>query len=111
MRGPIMGVEDRDAPIRKRDYGLYSRGPHSVLTTALTPARARLKRALTLLLWHTVQRLDALLPRPIRFIVATALGELAFWLLPGKRAAALANMSRVLGQDAPAREVRAVAQR
>ena len=86
----------------------YTRGgPHSLLQRL----RRRAKRELTLVLWHTVQRLDALLPRPARFLIATALGELAFWVLPGKRAATLANMRRVLGPDAPADEVRAVAQR
>ena len=73
--------------------------------------RRRFKRELTLLLWHTVQRLDAALPRPARFLVATALGEVAYWLLPGKRAAALDNMRRVLGPDTPESEVRAVARR
>jgi len=71
----------------------------------------RLNRELTLILWHTVQRLDAILPRPARFLIATALGEMAFWLLPGKRLAVLANMRRVLGPDAPAQEVRQTAQR
>ena len=77
----------------------------------MSTLRRRLKRELTLILWHTVQRLDAALPRPVRFLVATLLGELAFWLLPGKRAAALANMRHVLGPDAPENEVLAVARR
>ena len=77
----------------------------------MTTLRRRLKRELILILWHTVQRLDAALPRALRFLVATVLGELAFWLLPGKRAATLANMRRVLGPDAPESEIRAVARR
>jgi KDO2-lipid IV(A) lauroyltransferase len=79
--------------------------------TLPTRLRRRFKRELTLLLWHTVQRLDAALPRSARFLVATVLGEVAFWILPGKRAAALANMRQVLGPDAAPGEALAVARR
>lgn len=62
-------------------------------------------------MWHTCQRLDALLPRPARFAVATMLGELLYWVLPGKRASTLANMRQVLGPDAPEPLVRLIAKR
>ena len=62
-------------------------------------------------MWHTCQRLDAVLPRSARFLVATVLGELLYWILPGKRASTLANMRQVLGPDAPESRVRLVAKR
>jgi KDO2-lipid IV(A) lauroyltransferase len=66
---------------------------------------------MTLLAWHGWQRLDAVLPRPARFAIATALGELLYWLLPNKRAAVLDNMTHVLGPEASPRDVRLVAKR
>jgi lauroyl/myristoyl acyltransferase len=72
---------------------------------------ARLRRDATLLAWHAWQRLDTVLPRPVRFALATALGEALYWALPNKRAAVLENMAHVLGPAAPPAEVRAVARR
>jgi lauroyl/myristoyl acyltransferase len=71
----------------------------------------RLRRDLTLFTWHAWQALDAVLPRAVRFSLATALGELLYWLLPGKRAAVLENMAHVLGPDASPAAVRLVAKR
>jgi len=70
-----------------------------------------LRRRVTLLAWHTWQRIDSVLPRGARYAVATALGELLFWLLPGKRAAVLHNMEHVLGPAASPSAVRLVARR
>jgi lauroyl/myristoyl acyltransferase len=72
---------------------------------------AWLRRQATLLAWHTWQRLDSVLPRPARFAIATGLGEALFWVLPGKRAAALQNMEHVLGPGAPPARVQLVARR
>jgi KDO2-lipid IV(A) lauroyltransferase len=72
---------------------------------------ARLRRDVTLLAWHSWQRLDAVLPRPARFAIATALGEILYWLLPNKRAAVLDNMAHVLGPEASPGDVRRVAKR
>ena len=77
----------------------------------ISSLKRRLLREATLLAWHTWQRLDSVLPRPVRFLIATALGELLFWILPGKRAATLANMRQVLGPDAPESEVVLMAKR
>jgi len=71
----------------------------------------RLRRQATLLAWNAWQRLDALLPRPARFALATGVGELLFWVLPGKRAAVLRNMEHVLGPRASRGQVRLVAKR
>ncbi|MGH2370360.1 MAG: lysophospholipid acyltransferase family protein, partial [Chloroflexota bacterium] len=73
--------------------------------------RRDVRRFFTLLGWHTWQRLDAVLSRPVRFYLATALGEALFWTLPGKRAAVLENMSHVLGPGASPAAVRLVAKR
>lgn len=70
-----------------------------------------LRRPLTMVAWHACQRLDAILPRPIRFSVATVLGEALYWCLPRMRAATLDNMIHVLGPEATASEVRLVAKR
>ena len=78
---------------------------------AATRRSGWVRRRATLLAWHTWQRLDSVLPRAIRFAIATGLGELLFWLLPGKRAAVLQNMEHVLGPDAPRSAVRLVAKR
>jgi len=71
----------------------------------------RLRREATLLAWHTWQRLDSVLPRSVRFLIATLVGELLFWVLPGKRAATVSNMRRVLGPDAPLEQVLLMAKR
>ena len=47
----------------------------------------------------------------MRFALATAAGELLYWLLPAKRAATLDNMAHVLGPDAPPAAVRLAAKR
>jgi KDO2-lipid IV(A) lauroyltransferase len=73
--------------------------------------RPALKRRITLLAWHTWQRLDSIMPRSVRFLVATAIGEVLFWILPAKRAATLANMAQVLGPQASPAAVRQVARR
>ncbi|HEV2122704.1 MAG TPA: hypothetical protein VGW38_08015 [Chloroflexota bacterium] len=80
-------------------------------TARLRATRSVIRRDITLLAWHTWQRLDAVLPRSARFLLATLIGELVYWLLPGKRAAALANMRQVLGPDAPEGTVRLMAKR
>jgi lauroyl/myristoyl acyltransferase len=72
---------------------------------------SRLRRDLTLLAWHAWQRLDAVLPRPARFALATAVGEALYWILPDKRAAVLENMAHVLGPGAAPEAVRLVARR
>jgi KDO2-lipid IV(A) lauroyltransferase len=77
----------------------------------LRAARKRLRREITLLAWHAWQRLDAVLPRPVRFRLATALGELLYWLLARMRASTLANMRQVLGPDAPQEQVELMAKR
>lgn len=77
----------------------------------LPATRSVIRRELTLLAWHTWQRLDAVLPRSVRFLLATAVGEFVYWLLPGKRAATLANMRQVLGPNTPPRTVRLMAKR
>ncbi|HEX2034949.1 MAG TPA: lysophospholipid acyltransferase family protein [Chloroflexota bacterium] len=86
-----------------------------MLASNVSPAgnrwRYRLRRHLTLLAWHGAQRLDAMLPRRARFILATGLGELLYWLLHQKRANVLDNMARVLGPQAPPETVRLVAKR
>jgi phosphatidylinositol dimannoside acyltransferase len=89
------------------DYRLYSAGNRLLIATL----KRRLRREATLLAWHTWQRLDSVLPRPIRFLIATALGELLFLILPGKRSATLANVRQVLGPDARPEEVLLVAKR
>lgn len=71
----------------------------------------RARREVTLLAWHAWQRLDAVLPRSARFLIATVVGEALYWLLPAKRAAALSNMQQVLGPDAPRAHVELVAKR
>jgi lauroyl/myristoyl acyltransferase len=100
-----------------RDYRLYSPEP-LLLTDAPTLASGksslfsrRLRREVTLLAWHTWQRLDAILPRPVRFAIATGLGELLFWALPRVRRATLANMRQVLGPQASLSAVGLVARR
>src|SRR5437867_2261256 len=75
------------------------------------PGAGWLRRKATLLAWNAWQRIDALLPREVRFALATGVGELLFWALPGKRAAVLRNMEHVLGPDAPRGRVRLVAKR
>jgi KDO2-lipid IV(A) lauroyltransferase len=55
--------------------------------------------------------LDALLPRWVRFALATGLGEVLYWVLVNKRAATQANMRHVLGPAAPAPVVRLAAKR
>lgn len=72
---------------------------------------ARLRRDVTLSAWHGWQRLDAVLPRPVRFALATVVGEALYWALPNKRAAVLENMTCVLGQDASPAAVRQIARR
>ena len=78
---------------------------------AAAARRARLQRWATLLAWHAWQRLDAILPRTVRFLLATALGEGLYWILVDKRAAVLDNMARVLGPAAAPDEVRLAAKR
>ncbi len=73
--------------------------------------KRRLRREATLLAWHSCQRLDSVMSRPARFLVATVLGELLYWVLPGKRATTLANMRQVLGPAAGKGEVRLMARR
>jgi KDO2-lipid IV(A) lauroyltransferase len=70
-----------------------------------------LGRWVVLAAWNAWQRLDALLPRRIRFTLATVVGEGVYWLLRNKRAAALDNMAHVLGPDAPPERVRLAAKR
>ncbi len=74
-------------------------------------AWAWLRREATLLAWHAWQWLDGLLPRSVRFALATAVGEVLYWLLPNKRAAVLDNMAHVLGPQATEREIQLVARR
>ncbi len=88
------------------------------MSTTSTPAEARdrpragwLRRKATLVAWDAWQRIDARLPRPVRFALATGLGELLFWALPGKRMAVLRNMEHVLGPHASRAQVRLVAKR
>jgi KDO2-lipid IV(A) lauroyltransferase len=71
----------------------------------------RVRRKATLVAWDTWQRIDAVLPRQARFALATGLGEVLFWVLPGKRAAVLRNMEHVLGPDASPAHLRLVAKR
>jgi KDO2-lipid IV(A) lauroyltransferase len=71
----------------------------------------RLRTLATLAAWHAWQGLDALLPRTARFWLATAAGELLYWLLPAKRRAVLENMAHVLGPRASPAEVRLMAKR
>ena len=73
--------------------------------------KRRLRREATLLAWHSCQRLDSVLSRPARFLVATALGEVLYWLLTSKRATTLANMRQVLGPGASEHDVRLMARR
>jgi KDO2-lipid IV(A) lauroyltransferase len=77
----------------------------------LPAARTRLRREITLLGWHAWQRLDALLPRQVRFRLATIVGEALYWLLPRMRASTLANMRQVLGPAAPEAQVTLMAKR
>lgn len=79
--------------------------------TRWRPWLSRLRRDATILAWHAWQRLDAVLPRPVRYALATALGDAIFWALPNKRAAVLENMAHVLGPEASPAEVRRVARR
>jgi lauroyl/myristoyl acyltransferase len=85
--------------------------PSRAFATRLSAVSVAVRRELTLLAWHAWQRADASLPRSIRFLLATVLGELLFWLLPGKRAAVLSNMRHVLGSDASEASVRLMAKR
>ena len=73
--------------------------------------KRRLRREVTLLAWHSFQRLDSILPRHARFLVATAIGELLYWLLPGKRASTIANMRQVLGPSSRSQDVSLMARR
>ncbi len=75
------------------------------------PRAGWLRRKATLVAWDAWQRIDARLPRPVRFALATGLGELLFWALPGKRLAVLRNMEHVLGPHASRAQVRLVAKR
>lgn len=70
-----------------------------------------LQRTLLLGAWAIWQQLDALLPRQACFYVATVIGEVLYWALPGKRAAVLDNMAHVLGPAATRAEVHLVAKR
>jgi lauroyl/myristoyl acyltransferase len=105
------------SPTGNRTAGATTLAPEDSPTPApanhgsLSDWWARLRRYLTLLAWHGWQRLDAMLPRPARFLVATALGELLYWMLSNKRAAVLDNMAHVLGAEASPGEVRLVAKR
>jgi lauroyl/myristoyl acyltransferase len=99
------------------DYRLYSPEPPH-LSDASSRARRqpgplsrRVRREATLLAWHTWQRLDAILPRNVRFAIATGLGDILFWILPRVRRATLANTRQVLGPHAPQSAVSLVARR
>src|SRR5687768_15114854 len=97
---PILGPPATAVPERHRE-----------LAFGMGTLRAALKRRITLLAWHTWQRLDSIMPRSVRYLVATAIGEVLFWILPAKRAAVLANMAQVLGPEASPAAVLLVARR
>src|SRR3954451_9961676 len=73
------------------------------------PWLSRLRRDGTILAWHAWQRFDAVLPRAVRYALASGVGDALFWALPNKRAAVLENMAAVLGPEASPAEVRRVA--
>jgi len=83
----------------------------STSTRPAVGSAAWLRREVILLAWHAWQRLDAVLPRPVRFAIATGIGEIVYWLLHDKRAAVLRNMEHVLGPDAAPSAVRLAAKR